>query len=172
MDADSPTWLCWKKFWKTILSMKRETSGMRSLREIAPTISLPMQQTTHFPACVATHTTNTIRGIQVSLRKKLDVQKCCVYAKKTYCCYDRKSNSYIFGSKGLNKGTLEDCGEGRMSKYRKVLDESVTVTPTNRKFRTFQHGVATYEQTKKRFAYFYPERIVEVDWIHTKPLHW
>ena len=34
---------------------------------------------------------------------------------KTYCCYDRKSNKYKFSSKGMNKRTLEDCGDGPMS---------------------------------------------------------
>ena len=41
---------------------------------------------------------------------------------KTYCCYDRKSKKYKFSSKGLNKRTLEDCGDGPMSKYWKVLE--------------------------------------------------
>ena len=41
---------------------------------------------------------------------------------KSYCCYDRKSNKYKFSSKGLNKRTLEDCGGGPMTKYRKVLE--------------------------------------------------
>ena len=63
---------------------------------------------------------------------------------KTYCCYDRKSNKYKFGSRGLNKRTLEDCGDGPMSKCRKVLAEAVNVTSTNREFRTIQHSVATY----------------------------
>ena len=58
-----------------------------------------------------------------------------------------------------------------MSKYRKVLEEAVNVTSTNRGFRTIQHSVATYEQTKKGLSYFYPKRIVEEDGIHTKPLH-
>ena len=56
-----------------------------------------------------------------------------------------------------------------MSKYRKVLEEFVNVTSTSRGFRTIQHSVATYEQTKKRLSYFYPKRIVEEDGIHTKP---
>ena len=30
---------------------------------------------------------------------------------KTDCCYDQKSNKYNFSSKGLNKKTLEDCGD-------------------------------------------------------------
>ena len=67
---------------------------------------------------------------------------------KTYCCYDRKSN-YKFSSKGLKKRTLEDCGDGPMSKYRKVLQEAVNVILTNRGFRKIQHSVATYEQTKR-----------------------
>ena len=89
---------------------------------------------------------------------------------KTYCCYDRKSNKYKFSSKGIKKRTLEDCGDGPMSKYRKVLQEAVNVTSTKRGFRTIQHSVATYEQTKKGLSYFYPKRLVEADGIHTKPL--
>ena len=36
-----------------------------------------------------------------------------------------------------------------MTKYRKVLEEAVNVTSTNRGFRTMKHSVATYEQTKR-----------------------
>ena len=36
-----------------------------------------------------------------------------------------------------------------MSKYRRVLDEAIILTSTNRGFRTVTHMVATYEQTKK-----------------------
>ena len=91
---------------------------------------------------------------------------------KTYCCYDKHTNKYKFSSKGLNKRALEDCRDGGpMSKYCKVLEESVNVTSTNRRFRTIQHSVATYEQTKKGLSYFHPKRIVEEDGIHTKHLH-
>ena len=89
---------------------------------------------------------------------------------KTYCCYDTITNKYKFSSKGLNKRTLEDCGDGPMSKYRQVLNDGVNVSSTNRGFRTNQHTVATYEQTKKGLSYFYPKRIVESDGIHTQPL--
>ena len=68
---------------------------------------------------------------------------------KTYCCYDRMSNKYKFSSKWLNKRTLEDCGDGPMSKYRKVLAEALNVSSTNRGFRAMKYSVATYEQTKK-----------------------
>ena len=73
---------------------------------------------------------------------------------KSYCCYDRKSNKYKLSSKGLNKRTLEDCGDGPMSKYRKVLEQAVNVTSTNRGFRTMKHSAATYEQTEKRVVLF------------------
>ena len=89
---------------------------------------------------------------------------------KTYCCYDSISNKYKFSGKSLNKRTLEDCGDGPMAKYRKVLDEFIYVTSTNRGFRTVQHIVATYEQTKKGLSYFYPKKIVDSDGIHTRPL--
>ena len=67
---------------------------------------------------------------------------------------------------------MEECGDGGpKSKYRKVLEEAVNVTSTNRGVRRIQHSVATYEQTKKGLSYFYPKRLVEEDEIHTKPLH-
>ena len=90
---------------------------------------------------------------------------------KTYCCYDSKSQKYMFSSKGLNKGALEDSGDGPTAKYRQVLDEAVKLISTNRGFKTINHAVATYEQTKKRLSYFYPKREVECDGIHTKPLN-
>ena len=57
-----------------------------------------------------------------------------------------------------------------MVKYRNVLDEFFNVTSTNEGFRTVQHSVATYEQTKKGLYYFHPKRIVDPDGIHTRPL--
>ena len=81
---------------------------------------------------------------------------------KTYCCYDKQIKKHKFSSRGLNKRTLEECGVGGpMAKYRKVLEKVVNVTLTNRGFRTIQHSVATYEQTKKGLSYFYPKRIVK-----------
>ena len=80
---------------------------------------------------------------------------------KTYCCYERKCNKYKLSSKGLKIRTLEDCGDGPMSKYRKVLREAVNVTSTNRRFGTMKHSIETYEQTEKGLSYFYPKRFVE-----------
>ena len=58
-----------------------------------------------------------------------------------------------------------------MSKYRKMLQEAVNVTSTNRGFKPTQHSVATYEQLKEGLSYFYPKTLVEEDGMHTKPLH-
>ena len=86
-----------------------------------------------------------------------------------YCCYDKKSNKFKFSSKGSKKRVLEDCGDGSMVKCRRVLDEAVNITSTNRGFRTINHMFATYEQTNKGLSYFYPKRQVQDDGIHTKP---
>ena len=77
---------------------------------------------------------------------------------KTYCCYDNKSDKFKFSSKVLNKRVLEDSGDGPLAKYSTVLDEAINLTSTNRGFRTTNHMVATYEQTKKGLSYFYPKR--------------
>ena len=90
-------------------------------------------------------------------------EKLCL-CSKTYCCYDRKSNKYNFGSKGLNKRTPEDCGDRPMSRYRKVLEEAVNVTSTNRGYRTMKHSVATYEQTKKGIVLFLPKTSCRRRW--------
>ena len=90
-------------------------------------------------------------------------------SSKTYCWINPDSNSkkYNFSSKGLRKRTLEDCGDCPIAKYRKVLDQFINVTSTDRGFRTVHHSVATYGPTKKGLSYFYPQRIVDVDGIHT-----
>ena len=61
------------------------------------------------------------------------------FCSKTYCCYDNK----------LNKRILEEYGDGPIEKNRKVLDEAINLTSTNRGFRTINQMVATYEQIKK-----------------------
>ena len=46
---------------------------------------------------------------------------------KTYCCYDAQSDKWKF-SKGLNKRTLGENGDGPMEKYRRVIHENITLT--------------------------------------------
>ena len=92
---------------------------------------------------------------------------CC----KNFCCQDAKSDKYIFSSKGLNKTTLEETGDGPMEKNRRVMDEIINLTSTNRRFRTINHCVATYEQkTRKGLSYFNPKRVVLAEGMHTEPL--
>ena len=107
-----------------------------------------------FPrTCCNAHKKHDKREVEL-FKKEFRFAKVFCSCSKTYCCYDRKSNKYKFSSKGLNKGTLEDCREGPMSKYRKVLEEAVNVTSTKRGLRTIQLSVATYEQTKKGLCFF------------------
>ena len=89
---------------------------------------------------------------------------------KTYCCYNSLTNKTKFSSKGLDKNVLEENSNGPLQKYRRVLDEAVNVSSTNRGFKTVNHRVFTYEQTKRGVSYFYAKRIVDRDGIHTKPL--
>ena len=89
---------------------------------------------------------------------------------KTFCCYDSQPHKFKFSSKGLNKKILESSGDGPMSKYRKVLEETLNVMSSIRGFRVIDHNVGTYEQTKKGLSYFYLKRIVQEDEIHTRPL--
>ena len=89
---------------------------------------------------------------------------------KTYCCYNSVTNKTKFSSKGLNKSVLEENSDGPLQKYRRVLDDAVNISLTKRRFRTINHQILTYEQTKKGLSFFYPKRIVDADRIHTTPL--
>ena len=91
---------------------------------------------------------------------------CCGAHKK----HDKREPGLFKGEFRCSEMFLEDCGDGPMSKYRKVLEEAVNVTSTNRGFLTMKKSVATYEQTKKGLSYYYPERFVEEDGINTKAL--
>ena len=56
---------------------------------------------------------------------------------KTYCCYDGKSNKNKFGSKGLNKRTLEDCGDGAMPNTAKCYKRQSTLLQAKEAFQRF-----------------------------------
>ena len=112
------------------------------------------ETTNFFPrTCCAKHKKHDKREPGLFKEEFRCTQMLCL-KNGTYCCYDSNSNKYKFSSKALNKRTLEDCGDGPMAKYRKVLDAFINVTSTNRCFRTAHHSVATYEQTKKELSYF------------------
>ena len=96
-----------------------------------------------------------------------DVSSLC---SKTYCCYESSSNKYNFSSKNLNERTLEDCDDGPMAKYRKVLDEFNNLSATKKGFLTVHHSAVAYEQTRKGLSYFSPNRIVDDDSNNTRLL--
>ena len=58
---------------------------------------------------------------------------CC----KIFCCHDRKSNKYKFSSKGLNKRTLADCGDGAMSNFAKLWKRQSTLLQPIEDFERF-----------------------------------
>ena len=123
-----------------------------------------------FPTCCSTHKKHDKREPGLVKEEFRYTEMLCL-CSKTYCCYDTKSDKFKFSSKGLKKRVLQDSGDGSLSQYRRVLDEAISLTSTNRGFRTINHMIATYEQTKKGLSYFYPKRQVQDDGNHTKPLN-
>ena len=57
-----------------------------------------------------------------------------------------------------------------MSKYRKVLGETVNVTSTNRGFEHINMVWRLMNKPRKNYPIFTPKGNVEYDGIHTKPL--
>ena len=92
----------------------------------------------------------------------------CSVAKHFVVMMNRLTSKSLAAKDSIREHWKSVAMVGPMPK--KVLEEAVNVTSTNRGFRTIQHSVATYEQTKKGLSYFYPKRIVEEDGIHTKLL--
>ena len=102
-----------------------------------------------FPRTCCTVHKKHDKGEPGLFKEKFRCSELLCLCSKIYCCYDRKSNKYKISCKVLNKRTLEDCGDGPMSKYRKVLEEAINVTSTNKRFPAIKHSIATYEQTTK-----------------------
>ena len=105
------------------------------------------------------------------LKEKFRCTEMICLCSKTYCCYDATSDKNKFSSKGLSKRTLEETGDGPLEKYRRLMEEIINLTSTNRGFRTINHCVATYEQTKRGLSCFYSKRKVLSDGIHNVPLN-
>ena len=98
------------------------------------------------------------------IKEELKCSERLCLCSKSYCCYDRKNYKYILSCKGLRKRTLEDCGGGPMSKYRKVLEEAVNVTSTNSGFRRTEHSVANYEKKTKGIVLSLPKTSCRRRW--------
>ena len=120
---------------------------------------------------VAVRITRMISGSRDFSNWNSDAQKCYVYVAKLIAALTTKQINSNLEAKNLIKRSLEDSGDRPMSKYRRVLDEAINLTSTNRGFRTINHMLAAYEQTKKGFICFYPKRQVQDDGIHAKPIN-
>ena len=66
------------------------------------------------------------------LKEKFRCTEMLSLCSKKYCCNGNKSDKFKISSKGLNKPVIEDSGDGPMAKYRRMLDEAVNFTTTNR----------------------------------------
>ena len=161
--------LCRKTTWEIIFTHRKETNGKQYVREIVQIASLRMQRATSSQEHVVVLTRIMIREDRNWLKKNSGVPKCFACVAKPFAATIERVTSTNSVARDSKK-TLEECGDGPMSKYRKVVEEAVNVTSTNRGCRTMKHSVATYEQTKKGLSYFYPKHLVEEDGTHTKPL--
>ena len=156
MDTDSLYLALSEENLEDVILPENELNGTSYVLKIALIVLLRMQLTCFSPELAVMGTRNKIRETGL-FKEELRCAEILCSCRKTSCCYDRKSNKYKFSSKGLNKRTLKDHGDGPMSKYRKVLQEAVNVTSTNRRFRTIQHSVATYEQRKDCLTFIQKE---------------
>ena len=158
-----------KELYECIRSEKRQEWELLRSKECNDSFTADACSKFFLRTCYAKHKKHDKREPGLFKEEFRCTEMLCL-CSKTNCCYDSLSNKFKFSSKGPNKRTFEDSGDGPMAKYRQVLDETENVTYTNRRYRTKNHCVATYEQTKKRLSYFCPKRIVESDGIHTVPL--
>ena len=85
------------------------------------------------------------------LKEEFKCSEMLCLRKKTSCSYYLTSNKLKFRSKYLNRWVLEQIFEGRLEKYRKVLDEAVNIKWTNGSFCTKDHIVRTYELTNEDY---------------------
>ena len=91
---------------------------------------LPMQRIFFPRTCCAVHKKHDKREPGLFKEEFRCTEMLCL-CSKTYCCYDKKSDKFKLSSKGINKRTIEETGDGPMSKYRRVLDKAVNFNSTN-----------------------------------------
>ena len=119
-----------------------------------------------FPTRVTLNTKKHDKREPGLVKKEIGCTKVLNFCSKSNCCYNSLSENFKFKIRELNKPTFKECGDGPMAKYLNVLEETENVTSTNRGFRTKNHRVATYEQTKTALFYIHQKRIVESDGFH------
>ena len=125
--------------------------------------------TIHFlpRTCGARHIKHNKREFALFKEKFCCTEKLCL-CSKTYCCFHMSTAKTKFSSKVLSKWTFEEPGAVTLEEHRRVLSEKTNVQSTYRGFRTVQHSLCTYGQTKGRLSYFYRKRIVLDNGTYTK----
>ena len=91
--------------------------------------------------------------------------------RNIYCCYNSPLMILNLAAEVSKNAYWNRAATDHWKKNRRVLNEKVNVTSNNRRFRTNNHSVASYEQVKKCLSFFCPKRIVKTDGIHTQPLN-
>ena len=91
-----------------------------------------------------------------------------VCVAKALGCYDSQSNNFKLSSKGLNKWTLEDSGDGPISKYNKISDQVFKVTSA-KCFSYYTTCCWNIWANKEGNVIFYPNKNVQQDGTHTRP---
>ena len=87
--------------------------------------------------------------IKRRINVKPDYPKKIRCTEMTFCCYDSRSDKFIFKIKWLNKRTLEDTGDGTMFSEFSVLEEALILKSISRGFKSTKHLVGTHEKNKK-----------------------
>ena len=106
-------------------------------------ISQLMQQPIPFLEPAEQNIRDMINGSLVFSKSSFVLRKGCVYAVKPIVVMTPVPTNTKSAAKAEFERTLEDCGDGPMEKYRKVLNEFISVTSTNRSFRNVHHSAAT-----------------------------
>ena len=166
MGTESSYLGLWEKDLQEIISPKKrdEWNALR-LRHCMETLTAKATEFFSFRLCSSTHKKQDRREPSFL---KVDFS-CCVNALKRAVALRERAKCTSSAARVWTNELQNTAAMGQFQKHRKVLDESLNVIPAIRVFLTFSHSVATYEQTMKGLSYFYPERIVEKNGIHTKP---
>ena len=119
------------------------------------------------PEHVVKNTNNMIGESLVYLKKISDVRRGYVYVVRHTAATTSSLKTLNLATK-VSTHVLERSGDGPLEKYRRVLNEKVSVTSNNRIVRTNNQYVATYEQVGKSLSYLCPKQGVETDGILTQ----
>ena len=132
--------------------MKR---GGNSFRSWESTYEIAANSTTYFGSLlIELSIRSTIDQNLGFSRKNSAAQERSVCVAKHNAVITRIQINSVLAAKVRIKKTLEDCGDGGMSKGCGNLAEVNNVTSRKTSFRTTQHAVAKYVKTKNGLSFF------------------